>query len=166
MYLSFGHTCCSFYTCVCLCVVVIMLIIRIIRRRQPTEVNDKVKSQKSICVITGPRGCGKTAMVSHWLQHEAQDAVAAGSVIVCHYAACDRMARNLEVFMRRCIAELRQAFSSKYGELSRKSMAWEPWLARAFPSMVSTCSFDFLYTLHLRKSRCMEACLIRNLAKS
>ena len=69
-------------------------------------------------MVTGPRGCGKTSLVSSWLENEASRVVPPGTVVICHYAACNRMARNIAVFMKRCIVELRQAFDPKYGELS------------------------------------------------
>lgn len=69
-----------------------------------------------MCVLTGPRGCGKTAIVSGWLSSQCDDVIPRGTLVISHYAGCDRMARDVSVFMRRCIIELRKAFSKDYGK--------------------------------------------------
>ncbi|XP_067936998.1 tetratricopeptide repeat protein 41-like [Watersipora subatra] len=78
----------------------------------------------SVFVVTGPRGCGKTSLVSAWLENES---FLPGTVVVRHYAACNRMARDIAVFMKRCITELRRAFDAKY-ETFLASLALGPCL--------------------------------------
>jgi len=100
---------------ICHCLSYYQIFILIYRRSQISSAKHS-DEHKSVCVVTGPRGSGKTALVSNWLQNEAGQVVPSDTAIIYHYATCDRMARNIAVFMKRCIRKLRQAFMVNYGE--------------------------------------------------
>ena len=89
------------------------------RSKAAKQVQYADTDHKSICVLTGPRGCGKTAIVSGWLtSQQCQEAAPRGTLVISHYSGCDRMARDVSVFMKRCIVELRRAFAQDYGQWS------------------------------------------------
>jgi len=57
------------------------------------------------------------ALISHWLKYDCLSSVPPGTKVITHYCAADRMSRNMAVFMKRCITELRTEFTPSYGKI-------------------------------------------------
>lgn len=53
--------------------------------------------------------------MTEWIDKHVPEFVSQSTHIMRHYAGCSRSARDVSVFMRRCVTELRRAFSKDFG---------------------------------------------------
>lgn len=75
--------------------------------REPEEAR-----YKSIMVVHGDRGSGKSTLISNWIQKfkvENPDVK-----VLCQYVGCSGRSSDISVFLRQCIKELRENYLSKY----------------------------------------------------
>lgn len=71
--------------------------------REPVEAR-----YKSIMVVHGDRGSGKSTLISNWIQKfKAENREVK---VICQYVGCSGRSADISVFLRHCIKELREEY--------------------------------------------------------
>lgn len=71
---------------------------------------------KSIMVVHGDRGSGKSTLISNWIQKfkvEYRDVK-----VICQYVGCSGRSADISIFLRHCIKELREEYLRPGGQNS------------------------------------------------
>ncbi|XP_022299970.2 tetratricopeptide repeat protein 41-like isoform X2 [Crassostrea virginica] len=78
-------------------------ILNVLKKKEPEEAR-----YKSIMVVHGDRGSGKSTLISNWIQKfkvENPDVK-----VLCQYVGCSGRSSDISVFLRQCIKELRENY--------------------------------------------------------
>jgi len=67
-----------------------------------------VVKHKSVLVVKGDRGIGKSALVSNWVKQFIAENQSIK--VICHFIGSSGRSRDLMVLLRRCVTELREEY--------------------------------------------------------
>lgn len=78
-------------------------ILNLLKKKEPVEAR-----YKSIMVVHGDRGSGKSTLISNWIQKfKAENREVK---VICQYVGCSGRSADISVFLRHCIKELREEY--------------------------------------------------------
>nr|XP_022299793.1 uncharacterized protein LOC111108304 isoform X1 [Crassostrea virginica] len=96
-------------------------ILNVLKKKEPEEAR-----YKSIMVVHGDRGSGKSTLISNWIQKfkvENPDVK-----VLCQYVGCSGRSSDISVFLRQCIKELRENYlmdcSNPESGLTEEDQPW------------------------------------------
>ncbi|XP_048741170.2 uncharacterized protein LOC125655060 isoform X3 [Ostrea edulis] len=97
-------------------------ILNVLKKKEQVEAR-----YKSIMVVHGDRGSGKSTLISNWIQKfkvEYRDVK-----VICQYVGCSGRSADISIFLRHCIKELREEYlrpveCSSEGGLTEEDQPW------------------------------------------
>ena len=67
-----------------------------------------VVKNKSVMVVKGDRGLGKSTLVANWVRQFSLENPEVK--VICHFVGSSGRSRDVTTFLRRCITELREEY--------------------------------------------------------